>query len=66
LPVRSGCRIFKLFRLNIELFEKIANTHDSLAEILLETGDRTGALVEYQRALALDPWNKSAAAAIDG
>lgn len=47
-------------RLNVELFPSSANAHDSLAEFLMRTGDRTGAIRHYERSLELDPANENA------
>lgn len=33
------------------------NAHDSLAEVLAETGDKAGAIAEYRRSLELNPGN---------
>jgi len=47
-----------LFKINVELFPKIANTYDSLAEAYLKSGDRTNALHYYTMELQLDPHNE--------
>lgn len=46
-----------LFKINVELFPKVANTYDSLAEAYLKSGDKTNALKYYKMVLQLDPNN---------
>jgi len=48
------------FQMNIRNYPKSANTYDSYAEGLLAKGDKEKALINYQRALELDPKNKHA------
>jgi CubicO group peptidase (beta-lactamase class C family) len=47
----------KLFKINTELFPNIANTFDSYAEVLAKRGDKENALLNYKKALSLDPEN---------
>lgn len=47
-----------LFKLNTELFPKVANTHDSLAEGYLSVGDKVNALKCYKAVLQLTPDDK--------
>lgn len=51
-------------RLNVESYPEYANGYDSLAEAYLTHGDRALALANYERALALDPSNRNAAAVL--
>lgn len=51
-------------RLNTLLFPEEANTYSSLANKLKQTGKRTEALENYEKALALDPENKQAKSGI--
>ncbi len=44
-----------IFRLNCRLFPEEANTYDSLAEAFLKIGDLESALMNYEKALELDP-----------
>jgi len=44
-----------IFRLNCRLFPDEANTYDSLAEAFLKIGDLESALINYEKALELDP-----------
>jgi tetratricopeptide (TPR) repeat protein len=46
-----------LFKMNVELFPKIPNTYDSLAEAYLKSGDTTNALKYYRMEQQLDPNN---------
>jgi len=50
-----------ILRLNVSLYPASANTYDSLGELLEATGDRAGALRNYQHSLALNPKNGNAA-----
>lgn len=54
-----------VFRLNSERFPDSPNTHDSLGEALLASGDKDAALSEYRKVLALDPGNANATAMIE-
>ncbi len=47
-----------LFKINVELFPKDANTYDSLAEAYLDTGDKKNALKYYKLELQLAPNNQ--------
>ena len=49
-----------VLRLNTSLYPASANTYDSLGEVLELTGDRAGALRNYQRSVALNPANTNA------
>jgi len=47
-----------LFKINVELFPKVPNTYDSLAEAYLKSGDKTNALHYYTMELQFDPHNE--------
>ena len=49
-----------IFKYNTTLFPKSGNAFDSLAEACLNKGDKTNALLNYKRAVELDPANSSA------
>lgn len=51
----------QVFKLNVSLYPYSANTYDSLAELYAELGDTALARKNYQRALALNPKNTTAA-----
>lgn len=51
-----------VFRMNVDLFPGSANVYDSLAEALIATGDRAGAIRNYQKVLAIAPANTNALA----
>lgn len=53
-----------ILRLNASLYPASANTYDSLGEVVELTGDRSGALCNYQRSVALNPANTNTAAHI--
>jgi tetratricopeptide (TPR) repeat protein len=48
------------FRLNVEAFPSSATTHEGLADAYLKAGDTPRAVESYERALKLDPDNRSA------
>jgi tetratricopeptide (TPR) repeat protein len=49
-----------IFRLNADAFPKSANVYDSLGEAYMDHGDRTLAIRNYERSLALNPANDNA------
>ncbi|MBZ4420853.1 serine hydrolase domain-containing protein [Myxococcus sp. RHSTA-1-4] len=51
----------EIFKLNVEMFPNSGNPHDSLGEAYLVSGNKEQALVNYRRALELDPSNVNAA-----
>ncbi|HWN09169.1 MAG TPA: serine hydrolase [Pyrinomonadaceae bacterium] len=52
----------EVFKLNVELFPKSANTYDSLAEAYMNNGDSELAIANYKKSLELDANNAGAAA----
>ncbi|MBN8470960.1 serine hydrolase [Corallococcus exiguus] len=54
----------EIFKLNVEMFPKVGNGYDSLAEAYLTVGDKEQARVNYRKALELDPKNTNAADAL--
>ena len=53
-----------VFKLNMEAFPKSSNVYDSYAEVLLKSGDREGAIVNYKKSLELNPRSQSGIAAL--
>jgi cytochrome c-type biogenesis protein CcmH/NrfG len=51
----------RIFQLNVEAYPQSSNVYDSLAEAYMNHGDKQQALANYQRALQLNPKNKTAA-----
>ncbi|MBS1516653.1 MAG: serine hydrolase [Bacteroidetes bacterium] len=49
-----------IFRKNAELFPDIANCYDSLGEAYLKKGDRENALLNYTKAVEMNPGNENA------
>ena len=49
-----------IFRLNADAFPKSANVYDSMGEAYMNHGDRTLAIKNYERSLALNPANDNA------
>ena len=54
----------KIFKLNIEVYPKNANCHDSLGEAYMIKGDKANAIKYYEKALELDPKMGSAIEAL--
>ncbi len=50
----------EVFRLNTELYPKSFNVWDSLAEGLMESGDKEGAIRNYAKSLEMNPGNTGA------
>lgn len=61
LAKKDPAAALTFFKLNAERFPQSGNTHDSLAEGYLATGDTARAIAEYEKALSLDPKNGNAA-----
>ena len=51
----------EIFKLNVEMFPAAANPYDSLGEAYLEDGQKELALVNYRKAVELNPGNGNAA-----
>lgn len=49
-----------MFRLNVEMYPRSANTHDSLGEAYMDRGENAQAIASYERSLALDSTNPNA------
>jgi cytochrome c-type biogenesis protein CcmH/NrfG len=49
-----------VFRINAAAYPRSANAYDSLGEAYMTKGDREAAIKSYEKALALDPNQKSA------
>ena len=54
-----------VFRMNTEDFPQSANTFDSYAEALFDSGDLPSAVANYKRALEIDPKYPNATAAAE-
>ncbi|MCP3136307.1 serine hydrolase [Pyxidicoccus xibeiensis] len=61
--LRSGrvADAIEVFKLNVEMFPKEGNPYDSLAEAYLASGNKEQSLVNYRKAVELDPKNTGAA-----
>ncbi|MCP4573780.1 MAG: MBL fold metallo-hydrolase [bacterium] len=49
----------RLLQANVEMYPESWNTYDSLGEALLATGDREGAIANYEKSVELNPDNTS-------
>ena len=54
----------EIFKLNTELFPNSSNAFDSLAEAYLKDGNQSAAIVNYKKALQIDPENSNASEAL--
>jgi len=52
----------RIFRLNTQIHPQSSNAFDSLGEGYMVSGDKTQAIENYEKSLALDPGNSNAAA----
>ena len=52
---------FEVFRLNAAEYPEVANVFDSLGEACMRAGDRESAILNYRKALELDPESRNAA-----
>jgi imidazolonepropionase-like amidohydrolase len=59
----KNAQAIAVLRLNTQEFPKSANTWDSLGEVLLNSGDVSGGVANYKKALEVDPNYPNAAAA---
>ncbi|MFC1726111.1 alpha/beta hydrolase-fold protein [candidate division KSB1 bacterium] len=50
----------EIFKLNVELYPKSGNTHDSLGEAYMNKGDKKLAVKHYKKSLELNPENNNA------
>lgn len=55
----------EIFKLNVEMFPKSANPYDSLGEAYLADNQKDMALVNYKKAVELDPTNANAAQTVN-
>ena len=62
LWTKHNADAIRIFRFNTELHPGSANAFDSLGEGYLESGDKTQAIENYEKSLALDPQNSNAVA----
>jgi len=54
-----------IFQLNAQHFPESGNVYDSLGEAYLAAGDTAQAIIQYEKALALEPKNENAAKALE-
>jgi tetratricopeptide (TPR) repeat protein len=54
----------RIFQLNVEAYPQSSNTWDSLGEAYLAAGNRLQSIVNYRKALQLNPNNRNAAGAL--
>ena len=50
-----------IFKLNTEFYPESGNCYDSLAEAFMNIGDNKQAIINYKKALELNPNNQNAA-----
>ena len=54
----------EVFKLNVEMYPRAANTYDSLGEAYMKTGNKELAIQNYKKSLELNPNNAGAAEAL--
>ncbi|MDQ1592175.1 MAG: hypothetical protein QOG71_2802 [Pyrinomonadaceae bacterium] len=64
LGAKKSKEAIEIFKLNVEAHPQAANPYDSLGEAYLAVGERELALVNYRKALELNPQNTAAATVI--
>jgi tetratricopeptide (TPR) repeat protein len=65
LRARRFTEAIRAFELNVEVYPRSSNAHDSLGEAWMAAGDTAKAIANYEIALQLDPANGSAAHALE-
>ncbi|MBS1681180.1 MAG: alpha/beta fold hydrolase [Bacteroidetes bacterium] len=50
----------KLFKLNVEMYPESSNVYDSLGEAYMNAGNTKEAIVNYNKSLAINPYNTNA------
>lgn len=61
LGMKRAKDAIEIFKLNVEMFPKSANPYDSLGEAYLADNQKELALINYKKAVELDPANANAA-----
>jgi CubicO group peptidase (beta-lactamase class C family) len=61
LRMKRPMDAIEILKLNVEMFPKAANPYDSLGEVYLAGNQKELALVNYKKAVELDPTNANAA-----
>ncbi|MCI0487691.1 MAG: serine hydrolase, partial [Blastocatellia bacterium] len=61
LEMKKVKQAIEVFKLNVEVYPRAANTYDSLAEAYMINGDRELAIANYKKSLELNPQNTNAA-----
>lgn len=65
LKQKEEQKALEVFKLNVSLHPESSNAFDSLGEIYLKLGNKELAIINYKRALEIDPNKKSAKEALD-
>jgi len=58
---KQKVKALEIFKLNVGLYPKSANTYDSLAETYEDMGDKASAIKNYKLELEINPRNKDIA-----
>jgi CubicO group peptidase (beta-lactamase class C family) len=61
LQMKKVAEAIEIFKLNVEAYPNAANPYDSLGEAYLAHGDKELAIINYKKAVELDPKNTNAA-----
>ena len=57
IRMKKYAEAVRIFQLNVESYPKSSNAYDSLAEGYLDAGDKSLAIVNYEKAIQLNPKN---------
>jgi tetratricopeptide (TPR) repeat protein len=60
IQAKEYSKAIRIFQLNVEAYPQSSNVYDSLGEAYMDSGNKTQAIANYQKSLALNPKNGNA------
>ena len=60
IQAKEYSKAIRIFQLNVEAYPQSSNVYDSLGEAYMDDGNKTQAIANYQKSLALNPKNGNA------
>lgn len=60
IQAKEYSKAIRVFQLNVEAYPQSSNVYDSLGEAYMDDGNKTQAIANYQKSLALNPKNGNA------
>jgi tetratricopeptide (TPR) repeat protein len=60
IQAKEYSKAIRVFQLNVEAYPQSSNVYDSLGEAYMDSGNKTQAIANYQKSLALNPKNGNA------